>query len=365
MISSIVLIFSGLILSLLLFYYFPTLKNDSGVKCSLKISVIIPARNEEINLPLILQDLKNQNFPIYEIICVDDESVDDTAKIAQSFGVKLIKITDKPADWTGKSWACQKGANSATGELLLFLDADVRLGPDAISSLIKTYEENKCVVSVAPYHMTNKFYEQFSLFFNLIQIPANATSTLIKFKNAGLYGPVILIHKETYLSVEGHNSAKNSIVDDLALGEKLTQKGHSFKLFLGASDISFRMYSGGFSDLLHGWTKNYATGALKTQPLLFLFIFVWVASCISTIILPIQAIITNNWLYLFIFIFAYAFWVLEINRISRKIGHFKPYTPFCFPLYMAVFLYVFLISFIKKFFHLNVIWKDRKIKLEK
>jgi 4,4'-diaponeurosporenoate glycosyltransferase len=362
---NICVITAGLIISRLLFCHFPALEKSSNAKRSYKISVIIPARNEEKNLSLLLEDLKKQIYPAYEIICVDDCSMDKTAEVASSFGVKLIRIDNKPGDWTGKAWACQKGGEASSGDLFLFLDADVRLRPDAISCLVGTYEKNQCVISVQPYHETGKNYEQFSLFFNLIQIAANGTSTSIHFKNPGLYGPVILIDKETYRTIKGHTAAKSSIVDDLALGEKLTQNGFLFKLYIGGQNISFCMYGGGFLDLMHGWTKNYATGALKTPLLLFGMVFLWVASCISAFICLIQAIFMQNSLLILIFLMLYALWVLELFRISRKIGRFKEYALIFYPIYMALFMWVFILSFIKKLFHLNVVWKGRKIKLGK
>jgi len=365
MILNIIEVFAGLIISLLLFYRFPMLKKSTDLKRPYKVSVIIPARNEEKNIPLLLQDLNKQTYSTYEIICVDDCSEDNTANIVSSYGVSLLSIKNKPEDWTGKAWACEKGAESASGDLLLFLDADVRLQPLAISNLLSTYDENQCVISVQPYHQTEKKYEQFSLFFNLIQIAANGTSSVLKFKNPGLYGPVILINRDTYRAIEGHTSAKSSIVDDLALGEKLTQKGFPFKLYLGGKDISFRMYGGGFKKLLQGWTKNYATGAMKTPLLLFVMVFLWITSCTSVFLFILQSIGEHNLLETVIFTILYIFWVLELFRIAGRTGNFKKYVIFCFPIYMIVFLGVFIISFIKKIFHLNVVWKDRKIRLDK
>lgn len=360
-----ILISTGLLISLLLFYRFPFLSKGKGTNPSYKISIIIPARNEEINISLLLQDLKQQIYPIHEIICVDDGSLDHTAEIASSLGAKVITIIDKPEDWTGKAWACQKGGEAASGDILLFLDADVRLSPNAISSLIQTYVENQCIVSVQPYHQTEKSFEQFSFFFNLVEIAANGTCMISNPGNVGLYGPVILIDKEIYKTIDGHRSAKKSIVDDLTLGEKLTQTGFQFKLFLGGEYISFRMYGGGFLELLWGWTKNFATGAFKTPPLLFIMMFLWITSCTSGIISLIQAISTQNLFDIIIYSCLYILWVLELSRIAPKIGNFKKYVQICFPVYMVLFIWVFVLSFIKKVFHLNVVWKDRKIKLEK
>jgi 4,4'-diaponeurosporenoate glycosyltransferase len=364
MLFEMILTAAGLLISLLLFYRFPSLKKGGIEAKTRRLSIVIPARNEAVNLPLLLQDLQNQSYPAIEIICVDDCSTDNTATIASAFNVKLIRITEKPCDWTGKAYACQTGAKAATGDVLLFLDADVRLRNHALSRLMQTYEENRCVISVQPYHQTYKSYEQFSLFFNLIQVPSNGTGTFFKFKNAGLYGPVILIDKDTYWSVDGHTSAKNSIVDDVSLGEALAKKGKNFKLFLGSNQISFRMYAGGFPDLLHGWTKNYSTGAFKTPFLLFLMVFLWVASCLSAFIHPIQAILTGNWLYSAGFTVTYLFGCWNCSEFPEKSDVSKSML-LCFSGIYGTFCMGVFCSLIKKLFHLEVVWKGRKIKLEK
>src|SRR6056297_2816672 len=264
MLDLMITIVMGLLSSLIIFFKFPSLKTNNPGNSQYKLSIIIPARNEEKNIRLLLGDLMRQTTPIHEIICVDDGSFDNTFDVASSFDVKTISIKDKPGDWTGKTWACQTGADAATGDILLFLDADVRLSPNAISNLVHSYEEHQCVISVQPYHKTDKHYEQFSFFFNLIQIAGNGTSMIGEQKCAGLCGPLILIDQQTYISIDKHLSAKNSIVDDIALGQKLKQMGFRFKLFMGSKEIAYRMYGNDFKSLFQGWTKNYATGALKT-----------------------------------------------------------------------------------------------------
>ncbi len=365
MLYPITMIALGLFLSLLLFYRFPTLRTGNKNPQHYHLSIIIPARNEEDNLVLLLQDLKKQTYPIHEIICVDDCSNDNTAMVASAFGVKLITVLDKPQDWIGKSWACHKGAEAASGDLMLFIDADVRLKPTAISTLIQAYEKHQCVISVQPYHQMMKKYEQFSLFFNLIQIAANGTTMVFDCFKVGLYGPVILLNNKTYHAIGGHTSVKNSIVDDLSLGEQLTKLGYTFKLLLGGDLISFRMYRNGISDLVLGWTKNYASGALKTPLILFFMVFLWVCSCLSVTINMLHSILIQNVLSLLLCSFLYLLWVLELFRISHNIGSFKKSTIICFPIYLVLFLLVFIHSFFKKLFFMDVVWKDRKIKLEK
>ena len=364
MLDLIIMIVIGLLSSFIIFYKFPSIKTNNPGDSQYKLSIIIPARNEEKNIRLLLQDLMQQTTTIHEIICVDDGSIDKTFEVASSFDVKTISIKDKPGDWMGKTWACQTGADAATGNILLFLDADVRLSPNAISRLMHAYDENQCVISVQPYHQTDKHYEQFSFFFNLIQIAGNGTSMIGEQKCAGLCGPVILIDQQTYISIDKHLSAKKSIVDDIALGKKLKQMGFQFKLFMGSKDISYRMYGNDFKSLFQGWTKNYATGALKTAMVVFGLVFLWVTSCIASVIIMVQSILDLNMNNFLLSMILYFLWVLELFRVSKEVGQFKKFTIFAYPVYLSFFLMVFFISLFKKVFKIDVAWKGRKIKQE-
>ena len=359
--------FIGLIIGILLFVKRPLLENDldSFSDNKNKISVIIPARNEEKNLGLLLSDLKNQTYQAFEIICVDDGSDDFTKEVAQSFGVSLISINEKPEGWQGKSWACHIGADKALGDLILFLDADVRLKPNALGKLFKTYIKYNCSISVQPYHVTNKYYEQLSFFFNAILIAGNGAGFLIKVKNIGLFGPVILINKQEYQSVNGHYAARESIVDDLTLGREQNEKGFDYKLFYGDSDISFCMYNSGFDGLYQGWTKNFATGAAMTSKTLLLLIIIWVTSCASIFISLALSIIENNSLQLVIYLFLYLLVLLELKLIGNRIGNFKGEAILLYPVILLAFILLLGISVIKKCFNIKVTWKGRNISLRR
>lgn len=87
-----------------------------------KLSVIIPARNEETNLPYLLASLQNQTLPPFEIIVVDDCSEDRTREIAESFGITVIAGSPPPPGWTGKNWAVWNGYLQSIGEFIAFLD---------------------------------------------------------------------------------------------------------------------------------------------------------------------------------------------------------------------------------------------------
>ena len=370
-IIELVIVILGLAFTWVLFYRLPILPGNKNrlaqrtdpSSSGFSLSVIIPARNEEQTLPMLLADLQRQTVAAAEIICVDDASDDATAQIARAYGARLISLHDKPAGWIGKSWACQNGADAATGDVLLFLDADVRLGQNALSRLIQTYEVAGCTISVQPFHRTKKAYEQFSLIFNLVQLAANGMA-LPKPLNVGLYGPVILITRADYLKAGGHEQAKSVVTEDIALGALMRKASVPFQLFIGDPELSFRMYGNGFRSLLQGWVKNQATGAAKTPFPLFLMVFFWITSMASV---PLQLAKHSSsgltfWLVLYILL--YLIWVLRLHTLTRKVGYFQRWAVILFPIPVLVYLGVFVVSMVKKIFRLKVIWKGRAIDVE-
>ncbi|MDD2431260.1 MAG: glycosyltransferase family 2 protein [Firmicutes bacterium] len=356
-----VIVLVGMFVTAILFYRLPVIPDiKEDISDYPLVSIIIPARNEEANLPLLLSDLIKQTLPVYEIICVDDASEDSTAQIALEYGAKLLSLPEKPNEWTGKAWACQNGANIAKGELLLFLDADVRLGRDGIRMLLQAYLKEGCTVSVQPYHKTKKNYEQFSMLFNFVQIAANGTA-LPKQRSIGLYGPVILISRHDYLKIGGHEKQKKSVIEDIAIGLQLKQSGLSFRLFIGNKDVSFRMYSEGMRSLIQGWTKNIAAGAANTPAYIFTMVFLWITSLISVPVNLIRSAILMDWVWLVVYSVLNTIWVLILAVIAKRIGHFKVWAFIFYPVLMLVFVGVFTVSALKKLFGLKVTWKGRAI----
>lgn len=356
------LVIAGLIASPLLFSRFSVLPRGHAEGRPLKVSVLIPARNEEHSLPLLLNDLSRQTYPVHEILCIDDDSTDRTGEVALSHGSKVISLREKPEGWIGKSWACQKGADAADGDLLLFLDADVRMGEDGVERIIYAYLDHGCVISVQPYHDVQETYEQFSMFFNIGQVAANGMGLPGKCRGLILFGPVILIRRSDYRKIGGHASIRERIVDDMALGERLRQNVIPYRLHLGDRKLSYRMYAGGFRDLYEGWMKNMAAGALKTPPLLFLLVFLWITSCTSVSLHFLFAAARMDMTGMAVYLLLYLVWIGELFRISRRIGNFAQWGILLYPVLLLFYIGVFLLSMVKRIFRLKVSWKGREIK---
>lgn len=326
-----------------------------------RISIIIPARNEATNLPGLLQDLLAQTIAIHEIICVDDDSSDETATIAQQYGAQVVSITEKPAGWTGKTYACQQGSHAATGDLLLFIDADVRMEPNALEALLHCWQQNGPALSVQPWHTTTHIYEQASLFFNLVAAVALGVRLPFNQQTPGLFGPVILLPASLYQQVGGHGSVKKSVLEDISLGANLVQHGVRPYNCLGSNIIRFRMYPGGPASLMEGWIKNFATGATKSTLLFLLSSILFISAYIVAPIKLVGALAAGSLPAIVFFAAVYLALLALLVWAAGKVGRFRPLALLLYPLPMVCFLALFAVSAYKKIFRRPVRWKGRNI----
>ncbi|WP_127497261.1 glycosyltransferase [Paenibacillus glycanilyticus] len=324
-----------------------------------KLSVIIPARNEEGNLPFLLGSLKAQSYKPFEIIVVDDHSEDRTQAIAESYGIKVVSNPELPSGWTGKNWAVWNGYLQAEGELILFLDADVRLAPDAVRSLLAAREKEGGVLSVVPFHVAEKFYERLALIPNLLGLFAFTSPMERTNPNKGLYGSCILATREDYEQAKGHESVKGEVLDDLNLGARFIQAGVKVKNYIGRGMVSFRMYPGGIKSEIQGFSKGAVLSTSKLHIGTTLLIAVWLIGLIAAEVAPF-VIGTSALLPLAI---GYAIYTLQIYYFVGYTGRFGIWLPAVHLLSTVFFLYVMLYSLYQVVFLRKVAWKGRSIEV--
>lgn len=353
----------GMICGVVLFFKMPRLtKTSNNINTDgVKISVIIPARNEENNLPSILQDLNNQTIKVHEIICVDDNSEDRTPLIIKEYGVKKIEVKELPSGWKGKTWACQNGAKAASGDILLFIDADVRLSRNAIKSLINQYVKTQNPISVQPYHTMEKQHEYFSLFFNLIEVCSTAMCLLGAKKTYGFFGPVFMISKDLFDKHEGYAVVKSHVIEDFSLGNYYNKNGIKINLFIGADEIKFRMYPNSFSSVFEAWARNFSSGSLSTKFWLLLMIICWVA-CLTAIPIELARSISSGSAFsIFLVSAIYLLNVIFIYRMAKALGSYPFYVCLLYPVYLLAFHIIFLYSLLGTYVFKSTTWKGRKL----
>lgn len=324
-----------------------------------KLSIIIPARNEERNLPYLLQSLETQTYASLEIIVVDDCSEDRTRAIAESFGVRVITNTEPPEGWTGKNWAVWNGYLHATGDLIAFLDADVRLSPHALKSLLKAREQTGGVISVVPYHEAVRFYERLALIPNLLGLYAFTSPFERSNPSKGLYGSCIVTARADYERAHGHEGIKGELLDDLNLGAQFTSVGVPVTNYIGYEMVSFRMYPGGIRSEIEGFSKGAVLSTSKLSGWTTLLVAVWLVGLIAAEAAPF--LLGTSWgLPLAV---GYVVYVVQLYGFIHYTGRFGFWLP-AIPLISTVFfLYIMLYSVYQVVVHGQVAWKGRQVKV--
>lgn len=317
-------------------------------------TIIIPARNEAENLNRLLPSLVSSPSPNGEVIVVDDDSDDDTKRVAESYGVKVVQNPPLPKDWMGKSWACYNGAKVASGQTLMFLDADTWFVEDGADRLIQVFEQkgSSAVMTIHPYHEMHSFWEKLSAVFHLVVIASSGITAIFKSEKGG-FGPCLIIDNKTYWDLGGHQSIRSEIVEHLAFVRRAAVEGFPTYAYSGYDVLKMRMYEANVKSVIRGWGKSFATGATTASPWLSLANILWITAVVSFLInLP-----DLGWWGLI----GYLFFVVWLYRILIDIGCFRWYDAAIFPVHFFFFVSVFTYSLVHSFFLKQTTWKGRSI----
>jgi glycosyltransferase involved in cell wall biosynthesis len=235
-----------------------------------RISIIVPARDEEANIAAALETLRAQDYPDVEILVVDDRSSDRTAEIVRAIvaadpRVRLLQVQALPPGWFGKPHALHVGAAEARGEWLLFVDADCRQAPHsarAAAGFLAAHGGD--MLSLWPVLEMHGFWE------NAVQ-PVAGSVLVAWFRPAWVNRPqrraafangqYIMIRRATYEAVGGYASVRSALVEDIALARRVKRLGHRLWNVVVADLFTTRMYDS-LGAMAGGWTRIYA-GAFR------------------------------------------------------------------------------------------------------
>jgi chlorobactene glucosyltransferase len=322
------------------------------------VSVIIPARNEAVNIEACVRSVLAADYAPCEVIVVDDCSTDGTAEIVRRIAaepasggearLRLVRGAELPDGWFGKPWALVQGYRVAKGDLLLFTDADTRHAPDLIARAVTALRiEHVDLVSIIPRQEMGSFWERLvqpHVFFALHSRVGdlhrvNRTRTAW---NAIANGQFILTTRIAYEAVGTHAAVKDAVADDMWLAQQYVRGGRDIFLLHATEWMTTRMYRS-LHEIIEGWSKNLALGAPAMMPpiawirrllpyIMWLPVWVWVG--------PPLAWLVWHWDFALIATIASLLTWLEVYRREQAPLRYA----FLYPLGASVVAYIMLRS---------------------
>lgn len=236
------------------------------------VTVIIPARNEAANIGACLATVLNSTYARFDVVVVDDGSVDGTGDIVRALEqraegkVRLVEGEPLPEGWIGKPWACWQGYQVAGGELLLFTDADTRHENELIARAVAALRrEDAALVSVLAKQLLVGFWERLIMphvleliLFRFIDLMrANRTGQP---RDAIANGQFMLMRRDAYEAVGGHRAVRWEVVEDQRLAQRFVLQGRTIFLAWAEAYLETRMYRS-LDAIVEGWSKNLASGS--------------------------------------------------------------------------------------------------------
>ncbi len=357
MIFSSLLCIVGLVAGFLLLRRIPTC-SDAQADDAVDVSVIVPARNEENNLPRLLRSLATSTSRKVEVLVIDDHSTDRTAQVAHEAGATVICSDSLPAGWTGKAWACLQGAQHASCELLLFLDADTYFAPGGFDRLVARWRREgdpALSVSLLPYHVMQTMYEQLSLLFYLLM--AAGAGGFGALREGRLFGQSLLIPRETYFSVGGHAAVRGFVLENLNLARFLHKAKRRMLCLGGGNTLHMRMFPEGLRQMSDSWTKAFAHGASESGRAVLVWSGVWLASLSTVpILLIVPFAFARN-----VLILAYLIFGAQLFWLARQLGNYSFVTCLLYPLPLAYYCIIFARSALRRAVGQKTVWKGREV----
>lgn len=232
-----------------------------------RVSVLIPARNEEKNIKQAVNSVRAQvGISDIEILVLDDASSDSTAQIVADIAtqdprVRLIHGDESiPAGWQGKQFACHRLSLQATGSILVFVDADVELEPNAIAACAQLLRKEELAL-VAPYpHQVahgalERLVQPLVVWSWVATLPVGVAEKSLRPSLSAANGQLLVFDSASYRSAGGHETVRDVVLEDIALMRALKTAGYHCATVNGSQIAQCRMYES-TEQVIDGYTKS-------------------------------------------------------------------------------------------------------------
>ncbi len=335
-----------------------------------RLSVLIPARNEAHTIQACLESLLNQDYPDYEVIVLNDHSTDETPQIVWQMcqkypRLRLIEGAPLPEGWLGKHWACHQLAQVASGDLLLFTDADTRHAPTTLRESVNMLLEQRLdLLTALPAQTMHTWGEKLVvpmvMFGPFLFLPLALAHRLQWSPLVLAVGQFMLFRRLAFEAIGGYAAVRHHAVDDVAVARRLVGHGFRWRLADGSRHISTRMYRS-LSEAIDGFTKNIFP-FFGYRLLLFLIAWYWIAIAFLSPILSFLA----HLLYPPLAFYPFSWSLLEVLqtlllfRVVYLRFHLPTYMALLYPIHSLMLVWIGARSLL---FTLTgqATWKDRKL----
>jgi glycosyltransferase involved in cell wall biosynthesis len=324
-----------------------------------KVSILIPARNEERDILNLLTSIHRQDYANYEVLILDDNSTDNTFKICQDFAAahprfKVIKGKPLPAGWLGKNYACHQLAQQAGGSYYLFLDADEQVQNGLINSAVHRMKlRGLSLLSLFTNQTMLTAGEEMVVplmhYILLNLLPLRLVYLVKSASVAAASGQFMLFDAAGYDEYQWHQLAKNKVVEDVEIMKLVKAAGLNGEALLANGMISCRMYSG-YNEAINGFGKNFLA-AFNYNIIGFLIYLLLIVGGPAIIVMTMNLNL--------IFIMA-GLILLSRVMISLSAGQNALRNMFLHPVQMLSLLLIGFTS-IQKHLTKTTVWKGRKI----
>lgn len=305
-----------------------------GGEPTLPVAVVIPARNEAERLPFLLSSLQLSRPAPAEVLVVEDSSEDATASVAAAYGVRCLAAGPPPADFGGKQWAVVRGALATSAPILVFLDADVTLAPGALRALVEELAAHPGLLSVQPRHVPGAAVEELAAGVNLAAVLASGAGRPVG-RVGGTpvaFGPCLATYRYDWERTGGHARSPGGVLDDVELARVYRAAGLPVRVLLGGELVRFRMYPGGWPDLLSGFRKNVAGGLFAAPALAALGAVAFVAGGLQAAAGALTGWrAAEGWRRWLRECIAYGVYAVVCHRLFRRVGRFGRWTAAAYP----------------------------------
>jgi glycosyltransferase involved in cell wall biosynthesis len=328
------------------------------------VSIIVPARNEEVEIEQALSRLLSLDYKNFEVIAVDDRSTDSTGALMDRVAaseeahdrLQVFHVDELPSGWLGKTHAMWRAASQARGSWLLFTDADVFFRPDALRRAL-AYAESEAAdhVVLFPRMIMKKSGEKMMIGFFLTLFVFGHRPWKVSDPKARDHmgvGAFNLIRREAYERIGTYESLRMEVLDDMKLGKVVKNTGFAQRNVFGADLISIR-WAKGASGIVNNLTKNFFA----------IMSFQWpraIASCFALILLNLMPFVGATFVHGLVgfgYLLALASMFLIYVGMSRKSG-VPPYYFVLHPVSTSLFVFTMLRSTLLTLGRGGIVWRE-------